>query len=89
MASDQQPSTQQILGKIPNYPSPFRHRLNGNYYGIKKVSGKRKEHSLKTTDRKIAELKLASWIKSLDKVDANADKITLAQLLEKSVASRR
>jgi hypothetical protein len=48
MASDQQQSTRQLLEKIPNYPSLYRHRLNGIYYGIKKISGKRKEHSLGT-----------------------------------------
>ncbi len=79
-------STRQLLDKIPNFPCLYRHKLNGNYYGIKKVSGKRKEHSLQTTDRKIAERKLADWIKGLDKVDATAEKTTLNQLLDKFVA---
>jgi integrase len=77
------------LEKLPNFPCLYRHKLNGCYYGIKKVSGKRKEHSLQTTDRKIAERKLAFWVKSLDKIDFNAEKTTLKQLLEKFVASRQ
>jgi len=43
--------TRQLLGKIPNFPGLYRHALNDNYYAIKKVAGKRKEHSLETTDR--------------------------------------
>jgi site-specific recombinase XerD len=89
MATNQQLSTRQLLEKIPNFPCLYRHRLNETYYGIKKIAGKSKEHSLQTTDRKIAERKLAAWIKSLDKVDANAEKTTLDQLLEKFVASRK
>ena len=88
MATNQQ-STRQLLEKIPNFPCLYRHTLNANYYGIKKVSGKRKEHSLQTTDRKIAERKLAEWIKNLDKIDSTAEKTTLKQLLAKFVASRQ
>jgi hypothetical protein len=88
MATNQQ-STRQLLEKIPNYPCLYRHRLNASYYGIKKVSGKRKEHSLQTTDRKIAERKLAEWVKSLDKIDSIAEKTTLRQLIAKFTASRQ
>jgi len=88
MATNQKLSTRQLLEKIPNFPCLYRHKLNGCYYGIKKVSGKRKDHSLQTTDRKIAERKLADWIKSLDKIDATAEKTTLNQLIEKFVAGR-
>ena len=49
------PSTRQSLVKIPNYPCLYRHDVNNTYYGIKKHGGKRKEHSLQTDDRKIAE----------------------------------
>jgi hypothetical protein len=56
------PSTRQLLVKIPNYPCLYRHKDNGRYYGIKKYRGKRKEHSLETTDRKLAERKLKKWI---------------------------
>jgi len=76
-------STRQLLVKIPNYPGLYRHRVNDIYYGIKKHSGKRKERSLNTTDRKVAERKLKDWINNLDKVDAEAQKTTLKELLEK------
>lgn len=47
-------STRQLLVKIPNVPRLYRHKINGSHYGIKKHPGKRKEHSLTTTDRKTA-----------------------------------
>jgi len=71
------------LVKIPNYPCLYRHKVSGRYYGIKKYRGKRKEHSLETTDRKLAERKLKKWIADLDTVDATAEKITLGGLLDK------
>ena len=76
-------STRQLLTKIPNYPGLYRHKINRSYYGIKKFKGKRKEHSLETSDRKVAERKLTAWIAGLDEVDSDAKKTTLAQLLEK------
>jgi hypothetical protein len=82
-------STRQLLGKIPNFPGLYCHALNDNYYAIKKVAGKRKEHSLETTDRKIAERKLKDWIASLDKIDAETEKTTLAQLIEKFEKTRQ
>jgi hypothetical protein len=78
-------STRQLLIKIPNFPYLYRHSVNDVYYGIKKISGKRKEHSLETTDRKIAERKLKDWLQNLDKVDPKASKITLNELLGKFV----
>jgi len=89
MDTNQQKSTRQLLEKIPTVQCLFRHKLNSTYYGIKKVSGKRKEHSLQTSDRKIAERKLAEWIKGLDKIDSTAEKTNLAQLIEKFVAARQ
>ena len=53
------------------------------------MSGKRKEHSLRTTDRKIAERKLAEWIKNLSKIDSTVEKTTLSQLIEKLIAGRQ
>jgi integrase len=52
------------------------------------LAGKRKEHSLDTTDRKIAERKLRAWISDLAKIDTEAEKTTLAQLLEKFTSVR-
>lgn len=88
MASNQR-STRQLLVKIPNYPCLYRHSVSGNYYGIKKFSGKRKEHSLDTDDRKVAERKLKEWLKDLDKTDAKANKTELSELLEKLDALHR
>ncbi len=78
-------STRQLLVKIPNYPCLYRHKINETYYGIKKLRGKRKEHSLDTTDRKTAERSLEKWLKRLDRVDAEAAKTTLKDLLDKFV----
>jgi integrase len=88
MATNQQ-STRQLLEKIPNFQCLYRHSANGTYYAIKKFAGKRKEHSLATSDRKIAERKLAAWIKTLDKLDTEQEKTTLAQLLKKFEAARQ
>lgn len=82
------PSTRQLLDKIPNVPCLYRHSVNNTYYAIKKWAGKRKEHSLDTTDRKIAERKLKKWISDFDKIDFEAEKTTLAQLLEKFTLTR-
>ena len=55
--------------KVLQVPCLYRHLLNRGYYGIKKRGGKRKEHSLKTTDRSLAERRLKTWLNSLSKVD--------------------
>ena len=81
--AETQKSTRQLLVKIPNVPCLYRHSLNGLYYATKRIRGKRKEHSLATKDRKIAEPKLKEWTAELDKVDAKAAKMTLEALLEK------
>ena len=39
----------------------------GNYYGIKKTARRRKEHSLRTTDRKVEERKLKAMDRGLGK----------------------
>ncbi len=78
-----QKSTRQNLDKIPGFPCLYRHSVNGIYYAIKKFGGKRKEHSLDTTDRKTAERKLKEWINNQDKIDADAAKLTLGELIQK------
>ena len=85
--SDNCKSTRQLLAKIPNVPCLYRHTVNGIYYGEKKIGRKRKEHSLGTTDRKLAERRLKLWIDDLDRIDAKAAKITLAALLDKFLAA--
>jgi integrase len=69
--------------KVANFPGLYRHARSGRYYGVKKLGGKRREHSLKTADRKIAERRLKEWIGNLDKVDAEVEKTTLGQLIER------
>lgn len=81
-------STRQLLGKIKNFPGLFRHTVNGTYYAIKKIAGKRKEHSLGTTDRKLAERRFKDWVANLDKVDTEVENTTLEQLLEKFAKTR-
>jgi hypothetical protein len=85
MATNQQ-FTRQLLEKIPNFPCLYRYKVNASYYGAKKIPGKRKEHSLKTTERKLAERRLKIWIADLDKIDGNAAKTTLPSLLDKFTA---
>jgi phage/plasmid-associated DNA primase len=53
--------------KVPNVQGLYRHATTGRYYGCKKVDGRRKERSLGTTDRKIAERRLKEWISNLGK----------------------
>ena len=69
--------------KVANFPGLYRHARSGRYYGCRKLGGKRREHSLKTCDRKIAERRLKEWIGNLDKVDAEVEKTTLAQLIHR------
>lgn len=78
-----------LYSKVPNVPGLYRHTQSGKYYGAKKVKGKRKERSLDTCDRKIAERRLKEWIASLDKVDVEVEKTTVAQLFARTVAISR
>jgi hypothetical protein len=72
--------------KVPNYPGLYRHSRSGRYYGFKKLHGKRRECSLRTTDRKIAERRLREWIGNLQRVDRERERTTLRELLERFVA---
>ena len=76
-------STRQQLVKVPLVPCLYRHSLNCGYYGIKKLSGKRKEHSLRTKDRKLAERRLKEWLANLSKIDAGVERLTLHEMVEK------
>src|SRR5882757_3889703 len=76
-------SNRQLLKKVPNYRWLFRNERNGIYYGIKKVGGKRRERSMETTDRKLAERQLKHWVERLEYVDPKAEKTTVGQLVEK------
>lgn len=72
--------------KVPNVPGLYRNSRTGRYYGCKKVAGRRKERSLGTTDRKIAERRLKEWIANLGKVDTEVEKTTLKDLHKRFIA---
>ncbi len=69
--------------KVANYPGLYRHSRSGRYYACKKLHGVRRERSLETCDRKIAERRLKEWVGNLEKVDAEVEKTTLAELIER------
>ncbi len=81
--------TQADYVKIANFPGLYRHSISGRYYGAKKLRGKRKERSLRTTDRKIAERRLRDWVRNLDGVDRGLEKTTLCELVQKFVAANQ
>lgn len=67
--------------KVANFPGLYRHSRSGRYYACKKLGGIRRERSLGTCDRRIAERRLKEWVGNLDKVDAEVEKTTLHQLI--------
>lgn len=75
--------------KVPNVLGLYRHAHSGRYYGCKKLHGKRREVSLQTKDRKIAERRLREWISNLHRVDTGKERTTLRQLIDTFVASNR
>jgi integrase len=80
------PNTTHEYAKVPGIVGLYRHTASGRYYGLKKVHGKKKERSLGTTDRKIAERRLKEWIDNLSKVDSEVEKTTLRQLIQTFIA---
>lgn len=87
--AEARPSTRQLLLKIANCPCLYRHKSNDTYYAIKKLGRKQKTHSLNTSDRIIAQRRLKEWLANLDKIDSEAEKTTVTQLLDKFVAARQ
>lgn len=81
--NDTQPATVPTSDyvKVANFPGLYRHARSGRYYGVKKVSGKRRECSLHTHDRKIAERRLKEWMRTLTTVDRAVEKTTASQLI--------
>ncbi len=69
--------------KVANFPGLYRHARSGRYYACKKQGSIRREHSLGTCDRKIAERRMKEWLGNLDKVDAEVEKTTLCQLIQR------
>jgi hypothetical protein len=51
------------------------------------MRSKRKEHGLQTMDRRISERKLKRWLEDLDKIDSNAERTSLAELIDKFSAA--
>jgi integrase len=75
--------------KIPNSPGLYRHVKSGRYYAAKKINGKRREHSLGTTDRQIAERRQRDWVASLRIIDREVERTTFEQLIISLVAANR
>ncbi len=75
--------------KIANVTGLYRHTISGRYYGAKKLHGKRREVSLRTTDRKIAERRLRDWVMNLHRVDREKERTTFAELIATFVAINR
>lgn len=72
--------------KVSGVPGLYRNSRSGVYLGVKTVQGKRKERSLKTNDRKIAERRLKAWIDELGRVDTSVEKTTLDDLFKRLLA---
>ena len=85
VSSSSHSSTSEFL-KVPGIPGLYRNTKSGIYLGVKKVQGKRKERSLKTTDRKIAERRFKAWIEELGRVDKEVEKTTLEDLFARLLA---
>jgi integrase len=75
--------------KVPGCTGLYRHTKSGRYYGVKKLHGKRRERSLATSDRKIAERRHKEWIANLEMIDSEVEKTTLRQLTRKLLAVNR
>ena len=72
--------------KVGSLPGLYRHSSSGRYYGSKKVQGKRRECSLRTHDRKIAERRLREWMRNLEVVRHELEKMTLRELIQQFVS---
>ena len=85
MVTNLAPAKPPTYVKVANFIGLYRHSRSGRYYACKKVKGVRKERSLETCDRKIAERRLKEWIGNLDKVDAEVEKMTIDTLMKRYV----
>jgi integrase len=73
--------------KVPNVVGLYRHVRSGGYHGVKKIHGKRRERSLRTADRQIAERRLRHWINTLQRTDREKERTTFRQLIAMFVAA--
>ena len=78
--------TPSLYSKVGVVPGLYRHSVSGRYYGAKKVHGKRKERSLRTTDRKIAERRLLEWSEPSGGSAGNGKNHSSRELVERFVA---
>lgn len=83
--TSQQQSVSEYV-KIPHVVGLYRNTRTGKYYGEKKIKGKRRERSLETNDRKIAERRLKDWIANLSKVEPEVERTTLGELHQRVIA---
>ena len=67
--------------KVPNVAGLYRHSRSGRYYGAEKTRGKRRDVSLRTTDRQIAERRMRDWVRNIDRVDHEKERTTFAELI--------
>ncbi len=74
-----------LLEKVA--PNLYRNRENLMYYGRRKIDGKRRLRALETADRKVADRKLAEWLKTLAETDASGADLTLAGLFARARAT--
>lgn len=75
--------------KSPSIPGLYRHLKSGRYYAAMKMNGKRREHSLRTKDRQIAERRQRDWVAGLRIVDREVERTTFSQLVDSFLAANR
>ncbi len=75
--------------KVANVAGLYRHSRSGRYYGAKKIGGKRRDVSLRTTDRQIAERRMRDWVRNIDRVDREKERTTFAELINIFIATNR
>ena len=81
--SAQQPP---VYEKIPNVVGLYKHTKSGRYLGAVKLCRKRREVSLRTKDRKIAERRLRDWIGNLRHIEPEKERTTLRELVDTFMA---
>lgn len=69
-------------------PNLFRHKENGNYYGMKKVGGKRVVHALGTAHGVTASTLLREWLDGLAAVGPGNVDLNLGMLVENFLRGR-
>jgi integrase len=75
--------------KVPWRPGLYRHIKSGRYYASKKINGKRRECSLRTADREIAERRQEDWVATLRVVDREMERTVFDQLIASLLAANR